>query len=402
MRTGVVLAACLLTAAATTLCQAQSDPDVPESDRPGAPLDDDRSASSTVDPEAPLPDDPDVEGKLLGIGGPDFRIKRIEHFVIAYDTPEETLRSLRSRLEATYDSVYRFCKINELPAHTPPRKLEVLFFESYEDYGRYAASTGFAYQGSAGFYHQGTNVAAFVNILDLPQMGAINKQIEQCEGRLERLKAARPINRATVKACRDELLFLTRQRDRTVEQINRLTVQHEVAHQVLFNSRMHVRGAQNPGWLVEGMATLFETPPSPSGAGMGATNQMRLGDYRDCLSRGDPRARLVPEDLPVAFDSQQFLRLRDLIGDAQLFHRRSDGNLVHYYTEAWSLVFYLQRTKREQFAEYLRLLAGRKPGETHSYDREVADFEGVFGPPDEQFEQRWARFILDLRYRPSQ
>lgn len=388
------MAACLVTAVAVLPCSAQDATDAPPSDDGDLPL--------RGDPDAPPPDDPEAERRLLQVAGPGFRIKRIEHFVIAYDTPEETLLSLRSRLEATCDSVQRFCKINDLPARSLDRKLEVLFFDSYEDYGRYAVSAGFAYRGSAGFYSQRTNLATFVNILNLPEMGAINGKIDKGQQRLERIKAARPIDRRALKACRDELLFLTRQRDRTVEQVNRLTVQHEVAHQVLFNVGVHVLGAQNPGWVVEGMATLFETPPSRSGAGAGATNQMRLGDFRSCLSDGDPRVRLEPEDLQVAFDSGKFLHLSDLIGDVTLFSRRDDPNLVHYYSQAWSLVFYLQRAKREKFAEYLRLLAGRQPGETHTSQRELADFQSVFGPPDERFEHRWASFILDQRYKPSQ
>ena len=94
------------------------------------------------------------------------------------------------------------------------------------------------------------------------------------------------------------------------------------------------------------------------------------------------------------------MRLQELVGDAQLFSRRDDPNLIHYYSEAWSLVCYLQRQKREQFAEYLRLLSRRKPGEPTTARRELADFEGVFGPLDEQFERRWAAFILGLRFKP--
>lgn len=378
MRTGEVLAACLATAAAALPCPAQ--------DAAGAPL----------------PDDPEAERKLLEVAGAGFGIKRIEHFLIAYDTPDETVLSLRSRLEATYDSVYRFCKINDLPARGLDHRLEVLLFDNYEDYGQYAASAGFPHQGSAGFYNQRTNLAAFVNMVNLPEMGAINRKIGQCERRLEKIKAARPIERRKLKACREELLSLTRQRDRTVEKVNRLTVQHEVAHQVLFNAGVHVLGAQNPGWVVEGIATLFETPPSRSGAGVGATNQMRLGDFRSCLGGGDPRARLKAEDLQVALDARKFLPLRELIGEAMLFSRRNDPNLVHYYTQAWSLVFYLQRAKRQKLAEYLRVLGQRKPGETHTFQRELADFESVFGPPDERFERRWASFILDQRYKPSE
>ena len=340
------------------------------------------------------------EAKLLQLGGPGFRLRRTEHFAIAYDTPDETLRALISRLEATYNSVYRFCKINTIEAERPTTRLQVLFFDDYDVYGRYAASARFDHRGSAGFYNQRNNVASFANVLNLPELSGLNRKIEQSEARIERLKAARPVNRRALKSETKELTRLVNERDRIVERTNRLAVQHETAHQVLFNAGVHVFGAQNPGWLVEGMATLFETPPSSSGAGMGATNQMRLEDFRRCLGAGEPSGRIRPEDLEVAFASGKFLRLHELVGDARLFSRRDDPNLVHYYSEAWSLVCYLQRQKREQFAEYLRLLSRRKPGEPTTPRRELADFEGVFGLLDERFERRWAAFVLGLRFKP--
>ena len=355
-------------------------------------------------PEEPAEGSPEIEAadevRLLQLGGRGFRLRRTEHFVVAYDTPDETLRALISRLEATYDSVYRFCKINTIEVEQPTGRLHVLFFDDYEVYGQYAASARFDHRGSAGFYNQGNNVASFVNVLRLPELSRLNRKIEQSQGQIERLKAARPVNRRALKATQKDLTRLVNERGRMVERTNRLAVQHETAHQVLFNAGVHVFGAQNPGWLVEGMATLFETPPSSSGAGMGATNQMRLEDFRRCLGAGEPSGRIRPEDLEVAFASGRFVRLQELVGDAQLFSRRDDPNLIHYYSEAWSLVCYLQRQKREQFAEYLRLLSRRKPGEPTTARRELADFEGVFGPLDEQFERRWAAFILGLRFKP--
>lgn len=342
------------------------------------------------------------EQRLLALAGPGARLRRTDHFLIAYDTPERTVRSLVSRLEATYRSVYRLCKINDIPAVQPEGRLEVLFFHDYETYGRYAAACRFPHQGSAGFYDQRSNVAAFVNILNLPELGQLNRLVAQSDERIERLRAARPVNRLALKAERRKKQSITNQRNRIVERTNRLTVQHEVAHQVFFNSGVHVPGARNPGWLVEGLACLFETPPSSSGAGAGTTNQMRLADFRACLGNGDPRARLKAEDFEVALESGRLLPLRDLVGDTTLFNRRDDPNLVHYYSQAWALVFYLQRSRRAEFADYLRLLEQRKIGQDTTRASELADFESVFGPLDDDFQRRWASFIVSLRFKPSE
>ena len=356
------------------------------------------NAEGTEPPET----DPAAEERLLELGGPGFQIRRTEHFLIAYDTPDQTLRALVSRLEATYDSVYRLFKINSIQAQRPTTRLQVLFFHEYDVYGRYAAAAAFNHRGSAGFYNQRNNVASFVNVLNLPELSDLNRKIEASNRKMERLRTARPPKREALQAERRVLTRLVNQRERIVERANRVAVQHETAHQVLFNAGVHVFGAQNPGWLVEGLACLFETPPSRSGAGVGATNQMRLEDFRRCLGGGDPSGRIKPQELQVALASGRFLPLQELVGDARLFSRRNDPNLVHYYSQAWSLVCYLQRNKREQFAEYLRILSQRKPGRPTTAGEELADFERVFGLLDERFERRWAGFILGLRFKPSE
>ncbi len=70
------------------------------------------------------------------------------------------------------------------------------------------------------------------------------------------------------------------------EEQNRSVVQHEAAHQLLYNFRVHNLESSwaNPQWLVEGLATLFEVPPGKHGAGAGVINQRRLGDIREPIA----------------------------------------------------------------------------------------------------------------------
>jgi hypothetical protein len=354
-------------------------------------------------PTPSLPVDSAAERELLEIGGPGLRLRRTEHFVVAYNTSDESLTALISRLEATHRSVYRFCRINELPARPLSRRLQVLFFDTYDEYARIAQAAGFSFQGSVGFYSQRTNVATFYNMFNSPELSEINRLIEQAEGSMERLRGTRPIDRQALQVQVKERSRLVNVRDRTVERINRSTVQHETAHQLLFNAGVHVLGAHNPHWLVEGLACLFETPPSASGAGAGAVNQLRLADFRACLGDGDAGGKLKHDDLGTALAGGKFVPLRRLVSDPTLFTRRADPNLVHHYSQAWALVCYLQRAKREQFAEYLRLLGQRQVGQAVAPEQEIADFESIFGPLDERFERRWAVFILTkMRFKPSE
>ncbi len=355
------------------------------------------------EPEAQLPVDPVAEQRLLELAGPESRIRRTDHFLIAYNTSDTTVAGLVSRLEATQRGVYRFCRINDLPAGRLTHRLEVLFFETYEQYGEAARAIGFNYQGSSGFYSHQSNIATFFNVLNSPSLKEINRLIEQANKAIEALRRRKPVDRKALRAKVKERSRLANVRDRAVERINRSTVQHETAHQLFFNCGVHVRGAQNPAWLVEGLACLFETPPTSSGSGAGAINQARLADFRACLGGKDPRDKLSAEDLQVALSAGKFVPLRTLVGDPSLFTSRNNRNLVHYYSQAWSLVCYLQRAKRDQLAEYLRLLGQRELGAEITSEREVADFESVFGPPDERFERNWADYILTkLRFKPSE
>ncbi|MFQ5490361.1 MAG: DUF1570 domain-containing protein [Phycisphaerae bacterium] len=344
-----------------------------------------------------------AEQRLLQTGGPGFRIKRTDRFFVAYNTRDDAVRHLLSRLRATHRHVYHFCKINDIPATPLEHRLGVLFFNTHREYLDYAAKEGFGHGNSAGFYSQRSNISAFYNLADSPMLLEINDRIERLERQIEALEKDRPRDRARLRKLRRQRQKLTNVRQRTVERLNRLTVQHEAAHQILFNAGIHARGVKNPGWLVEGLACLFETPPSASGSGPGATNQIRLADFRSVCGAVTDADRLRAADIEVALAAGKFRPLRELVGKADLFDKAQDPNLVHYYTQAWSWVLYLQRNKRRPFAEYLTRLSKRMPDQQSTPEAEIAEFEAAFGPIDDRLQDRWARFILEhLPFKPSE
>ena len=68
----------------------------------------------------------------------------------------------------------------------------------------------------------------------------------------------------------------------------------------------------------------------------------------------------------------------------------------------FSLAFFLQRTQGKKLAEYAGQICRRKFGEDASAEEELKLFESVFGPLDDAFNQRWAKFILDLAFVPEE
>jgi len=367
------------------------------------------------------PPDASAAGQLLlRVAGPGFRLKRTAHFLVAFDTSAKLVSSLAQRLESTYAGIERFCRSHRLPMRPPVRPMEVIFFDTFEAYRRYAERMGFPYQGTYGFYLDRCNRSAFFNAQRDPKFVGLRARIDRAEKTLAALRRSLSTvgarGRVRILLPDGETRILTRtEAERHIEEtqnrvrrlrtrlkhysdrINQMVIQHEAAHQVLYNVGLHVRGGPNPAWLVEGLACLFETPPSASGAGLGATNAFRLADFREALA-GPSRSPRV-EDLTEAIADGRLVPLEQLVCRHDLFC--TDGAQATWrYAQAWALACYLDHHRHEAFADYIRRVASRQPGTIVPPGQELAEFEAAFGPIDATFEYRWVRYILSLPFRP--
>lgn len=352
-----------------------------------------------------LPADQEAAEKLLAIGGEGFRIRETDHFTIAYDTPYDLVRPLTGRLEGTFDAVWAFCEANKLAPQLPASRFEVLLFDRVEDFRKYRTSIGLPGEGIAtGFYWPETNIAVFLNTLSRPEVAQITNRIEQTMAKLKASSAdgsSGKSARARRRSLRRALTALRTGRDNIVEQFNRSVLQHEAAHQMLFNIGVHVRGAENPRWFVEGLACQFEVAQGGAGASLKRVNHMRLADLRDALGV-EPAAKSCTDALyQAALDSGRLLGLSDLIGNPKIF-THADAGTVLRYAQAWGLVYYLNREHRDAFGEYARVLSSRRPGERADRTREIDDFVSAFGPLDRGLERTWVDYMLKLRYDPRQ
>lgn len=160
---------------------------------------------------------------------------------------------------------------------------------------------------------------------------------------------------------------------------NAETMIHEATHQVAFNVGLHDRFAENPTWVVEGLAMLFEAPgvwnpranPNPASR----LNRDRLDHFRQYAARGRARGSL-----------QAFVESDESFRSAPL----------DAYSEAWALTCYLVETRRERFAGYLRQVAGRERGSSYSAADRLADFKSAFGEDLDLLEANYLRFIAAL------
>ena len=160
------------------------------------------------------------------------------------------------------------------------------------------------------------------------------------------------------------------------------TIVHEATHQIAFNSGLHVRMADNPFWLVEGMAMYFETPDLKNESGwktVGAVNTMRLRDYREYV-----QTRRKPGSL------------RAMLTEDEKF--QTANTALDSYAEAWALTHFLIRRKRAAYVGYLENLSEKPLLEQDEPDVRVAEFEAAFGEI-EVVEKELAKFISSPRLK---
>ncbi|MCA9257296.1 MAG: DUF1570 domain-containing protein, partial [Phycisphaerales bacterium] len=155
------------------------------------------------------------------------------------------------------------------------------------------------------------------------------------------------------------------------------TLQHEVAHQVLFfigfhNEKAMLQGA-NPRWLAEGIAQLFEPIDVGEGSGIGKVNRDQAAQFH----------RLVEADALFPIDG--------FVSDIRYF---GVGNpALQAYPQSWALAHYLTRTKRKELKAYLDEINTRGGDYEMDPEKDLACFEKYFGKVDESWIKRFKDYM---------
>lgn len=316
--------------------------------------------------------------KLLGDG---YKIRHTPHFVVLYNADEKIVKDFMARIEKTFDAVLRFASTLDIKVAYKADKLPIIFCKDHDDFRvvyRIVRGGGDPPSEAAGLYFSGKpNVSLFYDMSRNKYMLEWAQKVKQLQE-----EARRATDANTRKAKIREAQWYSNRSLVYQEEQNRSVVQHEVAHQLLYNFRVHNwdAGWANPQWLVEGMATLFETPPGKRGAGFNVINQQRLGEIR--------------EKMPAISAAHW----RSFIGQP------SPGRQMlstEGYAQSWALVYYLAKRKPKELPTYVELIKKRKVDDAVPPDEELADFEKCFGKVDDKFARSIADFIKKLPYRPD-
>lgn len=161
---------------------------------------------------------------------------------------------------------------------------------------------------------------------------------------------------------------------------NVATVIHEATHQLAYNCGLQKRFADNPMWVSEGLAIYFESPDrrNPnSWRGIGQVNRVNLDRWRKYQQNRPPES------------------LETLLADDSRFRRAATAEAA--YAECWALTYFLIRTRRQQYIEYLQELSRSRPLVTRSDSERIDMVERAFGLPLSALDQQFVSYMRRVR-----
>jgi hypothetical protein len=330
----------------------------------------------------------------------DFVVIRTHHYRICYNSSDVFAEISGELLEKVYDQfVYFFTDRQFDPAPITDR-LEVVLFDTREQYVAYAKKIKAEFAHSAGFFESTTGRCYFYDTLNTGQFYQQRNQLEQVIAESKRMQDEIEQNRDAESyvftgsegkketISRDEAL---RRLDRDQANIDGLLDQlrlhydeanittsvHEAVHQLAWQCGIQSRTHETPLWLSEGMATYFEAANRGQWNGPGEVHRHRLKLFL------------------VDNDSEKYISLYELVSTDKLF-QLDQSRAGDAYAASWALFYYLSEQYHEELFDYIYDLSLRIIPGPYSRNERFKDIEGYFGDRND-LERRWRYLMADLR-----
>ena len=264
-------------------------------------------------------------------------------------------------LNDVYGIVQREFRVRDFKIEPPEFPLVAIVFSTKDEYIDYATNEGTkGISAALGYYKRESNrVALYENQ---------NVTLNPNQGIRQRLSLG-PKTIGPLNIRQPQSVFPA------IETNLRDTLIHEAVHQVAFNLKIHSRIGNDPRWVIEGLATLFEA-----------------SGVRDRASKYDFATR-VNRERYVTFGNFAKQRrepksLRHFVGTEDLFA----DSLLDAYAQAWALSFFLFETRGVEYAKYLKSIATRNVLKDYTEDDRLEHFEAAFGDVDD-LEVDFLRYI---------
>jgi len=289
-----------------------------------------RAPAPEPEPESPQ----DLGRRLLAELPAGFDLLVTKHYIFCFATSRDYARWCAAVFERLHDAFANYWTRAGLELTDPPRPLVVVIFADRRAYEAHAAvALGAAAGRVAGYYDLLSNRVTTYDLTGSDTVAGSRRP-----GTIGLTIRSSPQAAGLVA-----------------------TLVHEATHQLAFNAGLHRRLAPVPLWVSEGIATYFETPDlqhNRGWKGIGEVNGPRLERFLQGHQPG-MLERLIRDDEP--------LRQPDTALDA--------------YAAAWAVTHYLLQSRREDFAGYLRQLAGKQPLAEDSPEERLRAFREAFGDP---------------------
>jgi hypothetical protein len=299
-----------------------------------------------------------VRDKLKREFGSGFAIVGTRHYLVCA-RGDKHAREYGDLFEALFASFQRYFNVRGLKLTEPEFPLVAIVFPDASAFAQYAQRDGTSIpKNLMGYYSPRTNRVALFDHAD----GAASATDTQAPQRAVRRASFEP--------------FAVQRAWGVVSTDTKDTLIHEATHQLAFNMGLHNRVGTVPLWVVEGMATVFESPGiRNSSANLGSKSRINLERY--VWFGNYQKSRRKPKSLE-AF----------IAGDT-LFQ----SNTLDAYSEAWALTFFLVETRSRQYAKYLQTISARNPLFDYPAEARVSDFKQAFGGNLALLEAEFLRFI---------
>lgn len=163
---------------------------------------------------------------------------------------------------------------------------------------------------------------------------------------------------------------------------NVATIIHEATHQLAYNCGVQQRFADNPMWVSEGLAMFFEAPDFKSISrwrGVGRVNRVNLIRWRNYL-KTRPRESLATL----------------LSDDSRL---RKSNTATEAYAESWAFTYFLLKTRRTEYVNYLRRLSEGKPMAELSGRERIEMFETTFDTTLEKIDKSFLAYMRRVKIK---
>ncbi|QDV52934.1 DUF1570 domain-containing protein [Gimesia fumaroli] len=287
--------------------------------------------------------------------GPLFEVISTRHYLIC--APRGKAKAYGGVFEDLYDSFSHYFSLRGYQVKAPEFLMVTIIFPDRDQFFAYCKKDGVrAGDGLLGYYHPHTNRTALFD--QRTATSSVDQDQAHNELAFSRVSST---GKNLTEALRDTMI-------------------HEATHQVAFNTGLHSRIGENPRWVVEGLATTFESDELRAHTGGRARSVSRINRTRLLWFHHYAQKRRGKESL------QAFIR------DDRQFHSAT----LDAYAEAWALTFFLVETQPARYARYLKKISARDPLKEYSADAREQDFKDAFKTNIRTMEVDYLHFMNQL------